>query len=89
MCKHDDPRVTVRTDYVLYLRCEHCAAVWSVPKPGRDPFGLSERGRTVYVYGAEALAALPGRIFDVHLLDIAEKNNFIDEVAQITKALSP
>ena len=39
VCKHDDPRVTVRTDYVLYLRCEHCAAVWSVPKPGRDPFG--------------------------------------------------
>ena len=26
--------------------------------PGRDPLGLSERGRTVYVYAAEALAAL-------------------------------
>lgn len=38
-CRHDGPRVTVRTDYVLYLRCEHCGAVWSVPKPGCDPFG--------------------------------------------------
>ena len=26
--------------------------------PGRDPLGLSERGRTIYVYAAEALAAL-------------------------------
>ena len=26
--------------------------------PGRDPLGLSERGRTVYVYAAEGLAAL-------------------------------
>jgi hypothetical protein len=26
--------------------------------PGRDPLGLSERGRTVYVYAAEALIAL-------------------------------
>lgn len=26
--------------------------------PGRDPLGLSERGRTLYVYAAEALAAL-------------------------------
>lgn len=26
--------------------------------PGRDPLGLSERGRTAYVYAAEALAAL-------------------------------
>jgi hypothetical protein len=41
VCKHDEPRVTVRTDYVLYLRCEHCAAVWSVPKPGRAPLGTS------------------------------------------------
>jgi hypothetical protein len=26
--------------------------------PGRDPFGLSERGRTAYVYGAEVLLVL-------------------------------
>ena len=39
VCRHDDPRVTVRTDYVLYLRCMHCGGVWSVPKPGRAPFG--------------------------------------------------
>lgn len=26
--------------------------------PGRDPLGMSERGRTVYVYAAEAMAAL-------------------------------
>jgi hypothetical protein len=26
--------------------------------PGRDPFGLSERGRTLYVYGAEVLVLL-------------------------------
>jgi hypothetical protein len=26
--------------------------------PGRDPFGLSKRGRTVYVYGAEVLVVL-------------------------------
>jgi hypothetical protein len=34
------------------------AALVAALVPGRDPFGLSERGRTVYVYTAEALAAL-------------------------------
>ena len=38
-CGHDDTRVTVRTDYVLYYRCEHCAAVWNAPKPGCEQFG--------------------------------------------------
>jgi uncharacterized Zn finger protein len=27
-------RVTVRTDYVLYVRCGSCGHVWSVAKPG-------------------------------------------------------
>jgi hypothetical protein len=34
------------------------AALVSALVPGRDPLGLSERGRTLYVYAAEALAAL-------------------------------
>ena len=28
----------LRTDYVVYFRCEHCAQVWSVAKPG-EQFG--------------------------------------------------
>ena len=38
-CGHDDTRVTVRTDYVLYFRCEQCAAVWCAAKPGHRLFG--------------------------------------------------
>jgi hypothetical protein len=34
------------------------AALIAALVPGRDPLGLSERGRTLYVYVAEALAAL-------------------------------
>jgi hypothetical protein len=34
------------------------AALAAALLPGRDPLGLSERGRTVYVYAAEGLAAL-------------------------------
>ena len=34
------------------------AALVAALVPGRDPLGLSERGRTVYVYAAEALLAL-------------------------------
>jgi hypothetical protein len=34
------------------------AALAAALLPGRDPFGLSERGRTIYVYIAEGLAAL-------------------------------
>jgi hypothetical protein len=34
------------------------AALVAALLPGRDPLGLSERGRTLYVYAAEALAAL-------------------------------
>jgi hypothetical protein len=36
-CGHDGTRVTLRTAYVLYLRCDRCAAVWNVPAPGADP----------------------------------------------------
>jgi hypothetical protein len=28
----------LRTDYVVYFRCEHCLRVWSVAKPG-EQFG--------------------------------------------------
>ena len=38
-CGHDDSRVTVRTDYVVYFRCEYCLRVWSVPKPGHERYG--------------------------------------------------
>ena len=34
------------------------AAVAAAVLPGRDPFGLSETGRTVYVYAAEAFLGL-------------------------------
>jgi hypothetical protein len=34
------------------------AALAAALVPGRDPLGLSERGRTLYVYAAEAMAAL-------------------------------
>lgn len=34
------------------------AALVAALVPGRDPLGLSERGRTAYVYGCEALLAL-------------------------------
>ncbi|WP_165227335.1 hypothetical protein [Aquisphaera insulae] len=34
------------------------AALLAAVVPGRDPLGLTERGRTAYVYGAEALLAI-------------------------------
>ncbi len=34
------------------------AALITALVPGRDPFGLSERGRTIYVYAAEGILAL-------------------------------
>lgn len=33
-CAAGAARPTLRTDYVIYLRCSQCAHVWSVPKPG-------------------------------------------------------
>jgi uncharacterized Zn finger protein len=38
-CGHDPCRVTLRTDYYLYLRCEQCGSVWSVTKPGYERYG--------------------------------------------------
>jgi len=38
-CGSTKTEVIVRTDWVLYIRCESCAQVWSVPKPGREPVG--------------------------------------------------
>ena len=37
-CGRDDLRVMLRTDYVVYFRCEHCLQMWSVAKPG-EQFG--------------------------------------------------
>jgi|SoiMethySBSTD1v2_1073268.scaffolds.fasta_scaffold1345815_1 hypothetical protein len=37
-CGRNDLRVMLRTDYVVYFRCEHCKQVWSVAKPG-EQFG--------------------------------------------------
>jgi hypothetical protein len=37
-CGRDRFTVMLRTDYVVYFRCEHCAQVWSVAKPG-EQFG--------------------------------------------------
>jgi hypothetical protein len=38
-CGRDDVRVTLRTEYVLYFRCQSCLGVWSVAKPDRLQFG--------------------------------------------------
>ena len=38
-CGHDEVRVMLRTAYVLYLRCERCLAMHTVPKPGQQGFG--------------------------------------------------
>ena len=35
----DTVHVATRTDYVLYLRCEACPTIWSIPKPGVAQFG--------------------------------------------------
>ena len=37
-CGRNELRALLRTDYVVYFRCEHCAHVWSVAKPG-EQFG--------------------------------------------------
>jgi len=39
LCAREDSRVVVRTDYVLYARCDRCANVWSITKPGGWPLG--------------------------------------------------
>ncbi len=47
-----------RIAVVVALVALAAAALIAALVPGRDPLGLSERGRTVYVYAAEVLAAL-------------------------------
>jgi hypothetical protein len=42
----------------LTLGALSAAALAAAVLPGRDPLGLSERGRTAYVYGAEVILAL-------------------------------
>jgi hypothetical protein len=37
-CGRAELSVMLRTDYVVYFRCEHCAQVWSIAKPG-EQFG--------------------------------------------------
>jgi len=37
-CGRNELRALLRTDYVVYFRCEHCAQVWSVAKP-KEQFG--------------------------------------------------
>ena len=44
----------------LALAAAAAAALIAAVVPGRDPLGLSDRGRTAYVYGAEALIAILG-----------------------------
>jgi hypothetical protein len=34
-CGHE-VHVMLRTPYVLYMRCDRCLAMWSVPKPGYE-----------------------------------------------------
>jgi hypothetical protein len=31
--------VMLRTPYFLYVRCESCIVLWTVPKPGNELFG--------------------------------------------------
>ena len=38
-CGRDRLRAILRTDYVVYFRCEHCSEVWSVAKPEEQMFG--------------------------------------------------
>lgn len=36
-CGNDHTRVTVRTSFVIHLRCESCGAVWNVPRLATEP----------------------------------------------------
>ena len=38
-CGSGELRALLRTDYVIYFRCEHCLTVWSVAKPGVEEIG--------------------------------------------------
>ncbi len=32
-CARGPAKVMLRTEYVLYLRCEHCGNIWTIRKP--------------------------------------------------------
>jgi hypothetical protein len=36
-CGASDTAVSGRTEYWLYIRCSHCAFVWTIRKPGAEP----------------------------------------------------
>ena len=36
-CRNVAISVTLRTDWVIYLRCQACSDVWNAPKPNADP----------------------------------------------------
>ena len=38
-CGSADTSITSRTNYVVYLRCGNCGAVWSEPKPALNRWG--------------------------------------------------
>jgi hypothetical protein len=38
-CGSEDVRVNLRVDYALYLMCNRCIRIYSVPKPGYERFG--------------------------------------------------
>ena len=38
-CGSTSAGVTLRTEYVVYVRCTTCWHVWSLQKPGREPVG--------------------------------------------------
>ncbi len=38
-CGHDQVRIMLHTEYVLYVRCERCLTMHTVPKPGQARFG--------------------------------------------------
>jgi hypothetical protein len=38
-CGRDELRVMLRTEYVVYFRCERCLKMWSTPKPDVQQFG--------------------------------------------------
>ena len=38
-CGHVSTQVMLRTECVLYFRCDRCRALWSIPKHGHVAFG--------------------------------------------------
>ena len=38
-CGTANTYVAVREEWVFYIRCRECGAVWSIPRPDRTPLG--------------------------------------------------